>query len=69
MFANADTLVPVPTHLERLVQKVLTPTTRVPSPAFLVHRVPFPAKRKVLNASIVPRGIYNLNRNNQNVLQ
>ena len=46
-FVNMGTLVPVPTHHKRLVQKVRTPTTWVPSPAFLVYRVNFPAKRQV----------------------
>ena len=67
--ANAGTLVPVPTHHKCLVQKVRTPTARVPSPAFLVHRARCPAKKEVPNATNVPRGIYNANRNNQNVLQ
>ena len=48
---------------------VRTPTTRVPSPAFPVRRVNFPAKKPVPNAMHVPRGIYNLNQNNQNVIQ
>ena len=68
-FANAGTLVPVQTHLERLVQEVRTPTARVPSLAFLVHRARCPAKKEVPNATNVPRGIYNLHRNNQHVLQ
>ena len=67
--ANAVTLVPVPTNPKRLVQMARTPTTRAPSPAFPVHRVKFPANKEVLNASNVPRDIYNLIRNNQNVLQ
>jgi hypothetical protein len=46
-----------------------TPTTRVPSLVFPVHRVKFPAKKAVLNASIVPLAIYNLTRNNQIVIQ
>ena len=56
-------------QLKRLVRMVRTPTTRVPSPAFPVRRVNFPAKKPVPNAMHVPRGIYNLNRNNQNVIQ
>jgi hypothetical protein len=48
---------------------VRTPTTRVPSPAFPVRRVHLPVKKKVWNATNVPRVIYNLNRNNQNVFQ
>ena len=52
-----------------LVQKVRTPTTRVPSPAFPVHREHLPVKKKVWNATNVLRVIYNLNRNNQNVIQ
>ena len=68
-FANAGTLVPVKTHPERLVRMVRTPTTRAPSPAFPVHRVKFPANKEVLNAMNAPRGIYNRNRNNQNVIQ
>ena len=59
---------PVQTNLEHRVQKVRTPTTRAPSPVFLVHRVHFPVKKKVLNAMNVQLGIYNLNQNNQNVL-
>ena len=68
-FANAVTLVPVQTHHEFPVQKVRTPTTRAPSLAFLVHRVNFPAKKTVLNATNVPWGICNRNQNKQNVLQ
>jgi hypothetical protein len=68
-FANVVTRVLVQTHHERLVQKVHTPTTRVPSLAFLVHRVHFLAKKAVLDAISVHQGIYNLNQNNQNVLQ
>jgi len=68
-FANAVTLVPVQMHPEHLVQKVRTPTTRVPSPAFPVRRVHFPAKKEMLNATNVQLVIYNLNRNNQNVIE
>ena len=68
-YANVGTLVPVQTHHERHVQKVRIPTTRAPSPAFLVHRVHFPAKKKVLNAMNVPRVIYNPSLNNQNVFK
>ena len=56
-------------RLKHLVQRVRTPTTRAPSPAFLVHRANFRAKKPVLNAMRVPRGIYNRSQNNQNVLQ
>ena len=48
---------------------VRTPTTRAPSPAFLVHRAHFPAKKAALVATIAPRGIYNPIQNNQNVIQ
>ena len=68
-FVNAGTLVLVPTHPECLVQKARTPTTRAPSPAFPVRRVRFPAKKEMLNATDVQLGIYNLNQNNQNVIE
>jgi len=68
-FVNVGTLVPVQMHREFPVQKVITPTTRAPSPAFPVHPVKFPAKKKVLNVSNVSRGIGNRNQNNQNVNQ
>jgi hypothetical protein len=69
LFVNAGTPVPVQTRHNHLVQQVCTPTTRVPSPAFLVHREHLPVKKKVWNATNVLRVIYNLNRNNQNVFQ
>jgi hypothetical protein len=50
-FANAVTRVPVQTHHEHHAPKVRTPTTRVPSPAFLVHRVHLPAKKAVLDVT------------------
>jgi hypothetical protein len=68
-FANAGTLVPVKTQPERLVQMVRTPTTRVPSPAFPVHRVNLPVKKPVPNATNAPRGIYNRIQHNQNVFK
>ena len=43
---------------------VRTPTTRVPSPAFPVRRVNFPAKKGALTAMNVPQGIYKRNLNN-----
>ena len=68
-FANVVTRVPATMPRDCRVQMVRTPTPRAPSLAFLVHRVNFPAKREMLNATNVQRGIYNLNRNNQNVIQ
>ena len=68
-FVNVGTLVLVQTYHEHIVQKARTPTTRAPSLAFLVHRVNFPAKKTVLNATNVPWGICNRNQNKQNVLQ
>jgi hypothetical protein len=68
-FASEVTRVPVQMHHKFLVQKVHTPTPLVLSPVSLVHRVHFPAKKEVLNAMNVQRGIYNLIRNNQNVIR
>ena len=68
-FANVDTLVPVLMHHEHLVQTARTRTTRVPSPAFPVRRVKFPARKEMSNAMNAPRDFYNLHRNNQNVIQ
>ena len=68
-FASEVTRVPVQMHHNFRVQTVHTPTTLVLSPASLVHRVNLPAKMEVLNAMHAPRGIYNRNQNNQNVLQ
>ena len=56
-------------HRTRLVQQEHTPTTRAPSPAFLVRRVNSPAKQAMLNATNAQWGIYNLNQNNQSVLR
>jgi len=68
-FVNVGTLVLVQTYHEHLVQKARTPATWVPSPAFPVHQEHLPAKKEVLNVPNAPWGIYNLNRNNQHVIQ
>ena len=64
-FANVVTFVPVQMHHKRLVQKVHIQTTRVPSPAFPVHRVHFPAQWGMSNATGVLWDIYNRNQNNR----
>ena len=68
-FVNVVILVLVEMLLNNLVPQACTPTTRVPFLAFPVHRVNFQIKQVILNASNVLRGIYNLNRNNQHVIQ
>ena len=68
-FVNVVTHVKVQIRRKNPAEKVRTPTTRAPSPAFPVHRVKFPRKKGALNAMNAPRGIYNLIRKNQYVLQ